>query len=379
MGWRKTANSGADGTPEAEPKFFVQLLGIPLIAYALASIQTRMSLDCLPLWISDPADSQPTEAFNYVGRLLHKFLFLGAVLVVYAWDFIMDLLAWAKLGFRLNTAFLWVAIGLLIAGFGVVISPWIMRAILSEDVVSGPFGLQSLSAWFCTDWGVVLLFLVGVYGYFSVRKIPFLAMVSPLIISLSITLLLFMPEADGFWWFGDSTWVNGEYGSGERADWYKEVQILRTDGLMFYIVGFFMLNVLLIQNLEKSKDWASNAPNVWLLFAVNFSEKKLKYREEEPDLSSFPKFWWVPYFWLLVAAILIVVGLSFVVKGDDILVERTANFMEPEHLKLYFQRYAFRGMLLGVFYAVLLSFRSAIQWNRIYRLLVEVGLLILVV
>ncbi len=96
-------------------------------------------------------------------------------------------------------------------------------------------------------------------------------------------------------------------------------------------------------------------------------------------MSSFPKFWWVPYFWLLVAAILIVVGLSFVVKGDDILVERTANFMESEHLNLYFQRYAFRGMLLGVFYAVLLSFRSAIQWNRIYRLLVEVGLFILVV
>jgi hypothetical protein len=80
----------------------------------------------------------------------------------------------------------------------------------------------------------------------------------------------------------------------------------------------------------------------------------------------------------LVAVVLILIGLSCLVQGDNLLEDKTLNYWELEHLNLYFERYAFRGMALGVFYGLLLQIQSAIQWNRIYRLLVEVGLLILV-
>jgi hypothetical protein len=219
---------------------------------------------------------------------------------------------------------------------------------------------------------------VALYGFFASKKIPFLAMISPMIIAVSITLLLFMPREVGFWWFGEFGWENEAQKITGGFQWCTDVQEWRTQGLMLYFIGFFMMNVLLIQQLEKSKDRISNSPNVWLLFAVDFRDKKLSYRQEEPELSIFPKFWWVPYFWLLISVVLILVGLSYLVQGDNLLEDHTVNFWELRNLNLYFERYAFRAMGLGVYYGLLLLFQSAIQWNRIYRLLVESGLLILV-
>ncbi len=377
MGWGRSTNSGAQTSVHVEPSFFIQLVGIPFIAFVLTSIQSQISVDCLPLWVTDTTKNTEKAMFNRLGMNLHFTLFLGAIIVVYSWDFLMDILAWEKLGKRANSALMVLAIVLLIGGFGVVISPWILSIVLRQDALLGPFGLQSMVAWFSSDWGLILLMLVGLYGFLASKKIPFLAMISPLLIAVSITILLFMPRESGFWWFGDVGWGDSALES-DVADWYKEVQDWRTEGLMYYFLGFFMMNVLLVQYLEKSKDWMSDSPNVWLLFAVDFSKKKLVYRQEEPALSAFPKFWWVPYFWLLVAVVLILIGLSCLVQGDNLLEDKTLNYWELEHLNLYFERYAFRGMALGVFYGLLLQIQSAIQWNRIYRLLVEVGLLILV-
>ena len=411
MGWRWSKNRETETSENVNPGFFVQLLGIPLIAYVLTSILAQIQVDCLPLWVTDSAVNPynwefnsenlpswmvdtftntdrwqfedmgsielPTQ-FDRFGMNLHLTLFLGSLLIVYSWDLIMDILAWEKLGKSMDLGLIAVAILLVLAGFATILFPWIAWIVVSEDAFSGLFGLRSVVDWFSRDWGAVLLLFVGLYGFFAGKKIPFLAMVSPLIIAVSITLLLFMPREVGFWWFGEFGWENDAQKLAGGFEWCTEVQEWRTQGLVFYFIGFFMMNVLLIQQLEKSKDRISNSPNVWLLFAVDFGAKKLSYRQEEPELSSFPKFWWVPYFWLLVSVVLILVGLTFLVQGDNLLEEKTINILDLKHLNFYFERYAFRAMGLGLFYALLLFFESKIQWNRIYRLLVESGLLILV-
>ena len=405
MGWRWSTKQETVTSAKVDPSFFVQLLGIPLIAFVLTAILIQIQVDCLPLWVTDSKlnpynwdfngknlptwmmDSitnsekrqlEDTGHFDRFGMNLHLTLFLGALLIVYSWDLIMDILSWEKLGKGIAQGLLVVAVLLLIAGFATAGFPWIVWIIFSEDAFSVPFGLRSLVEWFLQDWGTILVLFVGGYGFLASKKHPFLAMVSPMIIAVSITLLLFMPRNEGFWWFGELGWVNETHKMSGEGLWRTEVQEWRTQGLMLYFIGFFMMNVLLIQQLEKSKDRISNSPNVWLLFAVNFSDKKISYRQEDPELSSFPKFWWVPYFWLLVSVVLILVGLSYIVQGDNLLEDNTVNYYEWRKLNLYFQRYAFRAMGLGVYYGLLLLFQSAIQWKRIYRLLVESGLLILV-
>ncbi len=411
MGWRWSITKESVTSENIDPGFFIQLLGIPLIAYVLTTLLIQIQIDCLPLWVTGSVVNPNNWEFNFenlpswmvdsftnsdkgrfedkgpigaqsqfdrFGLNLHLTLFLGAVLIVYSWDLIMDILTWEKFGKGIDKSLFVPAILLLIAGFATVGFPWIAWILFSEDASAGPFGLRSIVNWFFRDWGVVLLIFVALYGFFASKKIPFLAMISPMIIAVSITLLLFMPREVGFWWFGEFDWENEAQKITGGFQWCTDVQEWRTQGLMLYFIGFFMMNVLLIQQLEKSKDRISNSPNVWLLFAVDFRDKKLSYRQEEPELSIFPKFWWVPYFWLLISVVLILVGLSYLVQGDNLLEDHTVNFWELRNLNLYFERYAFRAMGLGVYYGLLLLFQSAIQWNRIYRLLVESGLLILV-
>ena len=381
------------------PNFFIQLLGIPLVAYVLTQIANQVKRDARPLdWAKIQADllfeklqksglvfseqysealtNQQIEAAAHfkeqslmmdMGNWVHFNLFLGAILVVYSFDLIMDMIVWDEKGVKLKSPVLILSLLLFVIGVAELSWQWLVQLFFNRSVeFSVSFGYQSLWHWVAYDWGLVLVILVVAYGFMAWKRIPFMAMVSPFVIAFSIALLLMMPIDGGFWWLGDA---NKDLDS---------VQRYRTLGIFLYLVGCFLLNVLLVQRLEKSKDWDSESPNVWLLFAVDFKSLKLKYHSEEPELASFPRFWWVPYFWLFVSAILVILGLYFMIQGDDLLEKQLGAYKGLHSPDFYFERYAFRAMLLGFFYGLLRLLQTFIQWNRIYRLLVELGLLILV-
>ena len=163
MGWRWSTKQETVTSAKVDPSFFVQLLGIPLIAFVLTAILIQIQVDCLPLWVTDSkanpynwdftAENVPswimdsstnsekwqledTGHFDRFGMNLHLVLFLGALLIVYSWDLIMDILAWEKMGKGIANGLLVVAILLLIAGFATVGFPWIVWIIFSEDAFS---------------------------------------------------------------------------------------------------------------------------------------------------------------------------------------------------------------------------------------------------
>lgn len=356
---KETGQTEAGKTPRTNPNLYVQLLGIPLIAIALTGIANQAKTDVRPLILGDVSD---------IGIWMHQFLFLGAVLMIYSFDLIMDVIDWDGKGVKLEK--LLVVVGIAIFITGALLASWVWFLMILGvngffvSAVSDYFGPLKFIQWMLGDWGGVLVLMVAAYGFMAYKKLPFLAMVSPFVIAFSISLLMLMPSKTGFWWMG--------------GDALNDVQILRSNGIFLYYIGCFMLNVLLVQRMEKEKDWVSNSPNVWLLFAVDFSSKKLKYREDEPVLADFPRFWWVPYFWFFITVILIVFGLSLMIQGDDLLESRAQSYEELKSLNLFFERYAFRAMLFGFYYGLLRLLQTFIQWNRIYRLLVELGLLILI-
>ncbi len=382
-----------------KPIFFVQLLGIPLIAYVLTQISNQVKQDSKPLnWAKIQADllleklqksgwvfsDQTKEVLTKqqieiaahlkeqsimmdIGSWAHFSLFLGAILVVYSFDLIMDMIHWDEKGVKLKSPLLIISLLLLFAGIVSMGWYWVAEGLFAySNMYANTFSFQSLLRWFAQDWGFVLLLLVASYGFMAWKRLPFMAMVSPFIISFSIALLLMMPMDSGCWWLGDAN---------KDLDAVQRYRIL---GIFLYLVGCFLLNVLLVQRLEKGKDWDSDSPNVWLLFAADFRLKKLKYRSEEPELASFPRFWWVPYFWLIVSAILVVFGLYFLIQGDDLFEKQMGSFSGFYSLDLYFERYAFRAMLFGFYYSLMLFLQDYIQWNRVYRILIELGLMILV-
>ena len=386
-------------SPIVKPNFLVQLLGIPLIAYVLTQIANQVKQDAQPLnWAKIQLDllieklqksgfvysdqttaalrSQQAEAVAQasqqtsmldMGSWIHFNLFLGAILVVYSVDLIMDMIHWNQKSVKLKFPILLVSVLLLFAGLVSMGWQWVVQGFFATSTgLDGAFGVGCLMTWFTQDWGLVLVVLVAAYGFMAWKRIPFMAMVSPFVIAFSIMLLLMMPTEAGYWWLGDAI---------KDLDQIQRYRIL---GIFLYLVGCFLLNVLLVQRLEKSKDWRSESPNVWLLFAVDFRYKKLKYQSEEPELVNFPRFWWVPYFWLFVSALLVILGLYFMIQGDDLLEKQIGAYKGLSSPDFYFERYAFRAMLLGFYYGLLRLLQTFIQWNRIYRLLVELGLLILV-
>jgi hypothetical protein len=205
------------GASEGKPFLGIQALGIPVVALVFLTIRAQFGNDTR---LNSLLSATPPN-WDWIVSCL--------ILIVYSADFISDAIAWDRIGVKLDTWQLVLAVGWILFGSFILLMLTVVLPLLG-------FGMREM-ALLDLLWSLRYLVLGGlVYCFLKWRGGSFLAFLGPVLIAFVFAAAVFggLPSA-GY--------------------------------VVFWLQGFciFLLNILLMQYFEKDKDAVSQTPNLWLL------------------------------------------------------------------------------------------------------------------